>query len=218
MLRIFRRRRTHKRRKSGHKYLRIWLLLLAVLFIGGSIFSELGLSSVSPELTEEAARNYIQNAINEAVYRQDTEEIGAYVEADRNAAGKVLSLSCNTTKLNALKAEIMERLSESLNKKAKVHVPIGSLSNVALFNGRGFLVPIHLQFEGTADVSFQSEFLSAGLNQSCHRITMTVKAGVYVPSQRFETAVTEETTTVLAETVIVGEVPEIAAAFPGMES
>ena len=61
-----------------------------------------------------------------------------------------------------------------------------------------------------ADLSFHTEFVSAGINQSCHRVTMTVTVQAYSQSQRFQTQAQVETSTVLAETVLVGQVPEMA--------
>ena len=85
---------------------------------------------------------------------------------------------------------------------------MGSLTGVGLFNGRGFPVPVKLQLEGSAVVEFSTEFTGAGLNQTCHRLMMTVRARAYSPSKRFETSVETEAATVLAETMVVGEVPK----------
>ena len=76
-------------------------------------------------------------------------------------------------------------------------------------------MPLTLGMEGSADLSFQTEFVSAGINQSCHRVTMVVKAQGFSQSSRFETQVEVETSTVLAETVLVGAVPEGAVLQTG---
>lgn len=206
------RRRARRRGRNGKRRVPWPLLLLAAgVFAVLSIVSEWGLSSVSEELTKEAARNYILECVNEAVNSRLEECKDSFVQSEKDTGGKIVSLSANAAQLNSLKAEVMTELSRSLNRKATAHVPVGSLTDVALLNGRGFQVPIKLQFEGSADVSFQSEFVSAGINQSCHRITMTVKASVYSQSKRFQVYAEQESSTVLAETVVVGEVPQLAA-------
>lgn len=174
--------------------------------------SEAGLSAVSQELTEEAARNYLLSTINQAVNEELQEDAGSFVSVSQSGNGEVSSVSANAARLNNLKTGVLSRLSKALNGKVTAYVPVGSLTNVGILNGRGPKVPIKLNLESSADVSFQTEFDSAGVNQSCHRITMTVKARAYSQSQRFETRVEEQTVTVLAETVVVGAVPDVALA------
>lgn len=112
--------------------------------------------------------------------------------------------------MNALRVQVLERLEEPLNGSVTVEVPAGSLTGIALLNGRGFPVPLSMNLEAAADLSFHTEFVSAGINQSCHRVTMTVTVQAYSQSQRFQTQTQVETSTVLAETVLVGQVPEMA--------
>lgn len=188
---------------------RIALAAAAVLLFWGTV-SEAGLSAVSQELTEEAARSYLLSAINQAVNEELQEGEGSFVAVCKSGSGEVSAVSADAAKLNSLKTGVLSRLSKSLNGKVTAYVPIGSLTNVGILNGRGPKVPIKLNLESSADISFQTEFDSAGVNQSCHRITMTVKARTYSQSRRFETRVEAQTATVLAETVIIGDVPNVA--------
>ncbi len=199
------------RRTAGRKgkKRRIVLAAAAVLTLWGTV-SEAGLSSVSQELTEEAARNYVLSAINRAVDEELQNGEGSFVSVTRSEGGSVSSVSANAARLNSLRAGALARLAKSLNGKVTAAVPVGSLTNVGVLNGRGPKVPLKLNLEGSADISFQTEFVSAGINQSCHRIVMTVKVKAYSQSERFETQVEEETATVLAETVVVGDVPDVA--------
>ena len=73
-------------------------------------------------------------------------------------------------------------------------------------------MPVRMAFEGSANLRFDTEFTTAGVNQSLHRITMTVTAYAYSQSRRFEAKVEESTSTVLAETLVVGPVPSLALA------
>lgn len=206
MKRAFRRMRLRRRPGRGGAKL---LVLLAVLLVGAVWFAEWGLGSVSPELTQEAARSYVLSCVNRAV-EESLGEGRSFVEVDRDQTGNALAVRTDTAALNQLRGQILSRLEESLNGRVSVHVPAGSLTGIALLNGRGFPVPLALGLEGSADLSFHTEFVSAGINQSCHRVTMTVTAQVYSQSKRFETQVETESTTVLAETVVVGSVPQAA--------
>lgn len=201
--RRFRRRHVTKRRKHWKT-----LLVIAVLLVAGWVaFSEWGLGSISEELTQEAARGYVLARVNEAVEESMGEE-GAFVSVENDETGSPVAVRTDTAALNQLRAQILSRLEETLNGSVTVEVPAGSLTGVALLNGHGFPVPLTMRMESSADLSFETEFVSAGINQSCHRITMTITVQTYSQSKRFETQAQVETSTVLAETVLVGNVPE----------
>ena len=201
-------RRRRLRRRPGRARRWLWAAAAACLVVG--LWGEWGLSSISPELTQEAARGYVLEALAQAVEEELEAQDDAYIQAQRDENGQVLTVEADAAALNRLKAGVLERLVPRLKGRARVWVPVGSLTPVALLNGRGFCLPVQLGLEGSADVSFNTQLLSAGVNQSLHRVTMTVRAQVYSQSQRFSACVEEETATVLSETLVVGPVPQVA--------
>lgn len=185
------------------------LVILAALILGMTVLSELALSAVTPELTQEAARGYMLDCVAQAVEAELEADPAPFVTVEREAAGEVSLLSADPERLNRLRAGVLDRLSHSLKGQVTVYVPVGSLTGVGLLNGRGFPVPVRLRLEGSAEAEFSTDLLSAGVNQTCHRLTLTVRARAYSQSRRFETSAETESVTVLAETMVVGEVPEI---------
>ncbi len=202
-------RKKFPRRYRGGGKKRRWAVWLVLAVIVIAVFCERAISGVSPELIEEAARGYVLECISEAVDTEMEEDKGPFVNVEKGSEGQVSLVSADQERLNSLRAGVLERLSHSLKGRATVYVPVGSLTGVGLFNGRGFPVPVKLQLEGSAIVEFSTEFTGAGMNQTCHRLVMTVRARAYSPSKRFETSVETETATVLAETMVVGEVPKM---------
>lgn len=183
------------------------VLLLAVF--GLAAFSELSLTGISPALTQEAARGYVLDCIAQAVEAELEEDAEPFITIERDGDGQIAMVQADPERLNRLRAGVLERLAESLRGRARVHVPAGSLTGIGLLNGRGFPVPISLGIEGSAVAEFSTELISAGVNQTCHRLVLTVRAQAFSQSRRFETAVEAESSTVLAETLVVGEVPRL---------
>lgn len=206
MLYIKHRPRRYRRAQGRLKFLLLLLTGILLLAVG---LSEAGLGGVSSELTQEAARGYILDSVTQAVQAELDAETESFVTVQKSEAGGVSLVTADAQRLNRLKAGVLERLAPALRGQATVYVPVGSLTGVGLLNGRGFPVPIKLRLEGSAVVEFSSDFASAGVNQTCHRLVMTVRAQAYSQSRRFETAVEAETSTVLAETLVVGEVPKL---------
>ncbi len=64
---------------------------------------------------------------------------------------------------------------------------------------------------GSVVTDLKSEFTSAGINQTKHQILMTVKGYQVLMAPGINTTVEVETTVAVAETVIVGQVPEFMA-------
>ena len=180
---------------------------LVILLVGSLVLlgCEQGLGSLSPELTQEVARGYVQECLTKAVEEELAENEGPYIQAERDADGRVTAAFADTQALNALKTGIQGRLARALNGRAGAQVPLGSLPGI----------PVRMAFEGCADLRFDTEFTTAGLNQSLHRVTLTVEARVYSQSRRFSAYVEESTSTVLAETLVVGPVPQVAVGRGG---
>lgn len=205
------RARSRNRRRKKHKYRRLILFLMAVVLIF-AVLSEMGLSSVTEALTEQAAEKYIITSINSAVKNVlESYDEDSFSSMNLDNAGNVVSVEANSTRINQLKTELSEKITAELNGRKNIGIPFGSLTDIALLNGRGFDVPVKLNYIGSAELTLKSEFLSAGINQSCHRITLNVRATVVSQSKRFSTEMESETDFVVAETVIVGKVPGFAA-------
>jgi len=204
-----RRRKRLKPPAGRRRFCRVVVLLLIVCTLVLAC-CEKGLGSLSPELTEEVARGYVRECLTQAVEGTLEENEGPYIQTERGADGQITAAFADPGALNTLKAGVQERLAQTLNGRASAQVPVGSLTGIALFNGRGPGVPVRMAFEGCADLRFDTEFTTAGVNQSLHRVTLTVEARVYSQSRRFSAYVEESTSTVLAETVLVGPVPEVA--------
>lgn len=71
-------------------------------------------------------------------------------------------------------------------------------------------IPLHISMSGSTETDFVSEFESGGINQTVHKLSLTITTDmtVLVPPVSENTSVT--TTVVIAETIIVGEVPNYA--------
>lgn len=197
---------------AGRRRFCRWALLVLLSSTLALVSCEQGLGSLSPELTQEVARGYVRQCLAEAVEEGLSETDSPYIRTERDEEGRITAVFADAQALNTLKIAVQSRLSQSLNGSAGAHVPLGSLTGIALLNGRGPGVPVRMAFEGCADLRFDTEFTTAGVNQSLHRVTLTVEARVYSQSRRFSAYVEESTSTVLAETVVVGPVPQVAVA------
>jgi len=77
-----------------------------------------------------------------------------------------------------------------------------------LFSGAGPRLPVKIMSVSTSDAEFRNEFSEAGINQSLQQIMMDVTISMTVLTPMGTETVTASSEVVIAETVIVGSVPD----------
>ena len=91
--------------------------------------------------------------------------------------------------------------------------PLGNLIGGDIFSGRGPSISFKLLPYGSVVVDVANEFTSAGINQTLHRIVLTVSAGLSIVLPLSSVNATVQSGVVVAETIIVGGVPERYATY-----
>ena len=76
-----------------------------------------------------------------------------------------------------------------------------------LFSGTGPSIPVRILSIRNSDASFSSDFTQAGINQTLHQLTMVVSIDVSVLILAEITSFSVTSEVVVAQTVIVGDVP-----------
>ena len=163
-----------------------------------------------------AARYQVRSQVTAAVEQwaaRDLQERGVdysdFVTITRNEAGEITALSADMARLNLLRAELSAHLLERLeDSQLELTVPVGSLLPFEPTWARGPELHLRALALGTASAEFESEFTSAGINQTRHRLwlRLSVPVTVLLPGGGEEVAV--DSRLCVAETVIVGQVPQ----------
>jgi hypothetical protein len=78
-----------------------------------------------------------------------------------------------------------------------------------IFTGRGPRLTFVISLSGSASTDIVNEFHTAGINQTRHLMILNVKTKIYIIMQSGNITAETENSIVIAETVIVGKVPEI---------
>ena len=86
-------------------------------------------------------------------------------------------------------------------------IPLGSLVLPEVFSGRGPGIPVEILSIRNSDASFSSRFTEAGINQTLQQLIMEVSVDVTVLVLGKTDSFTVTSQVVVAETVIVGQVP-----------
>lgn len=189
-----------------------FVILLVLSLIGFFLFRK-QYYDVIIHLAQTQITNSTSDLINDAVSRQIAAgeisyENVVYFEKDIN--GRVTALKTNVARINLLKTETLNFVNQTLPDldKFDVGVPIGSLILPEFLSGKGPQIPVQVISVRNSDATFHSNFTQAGINQTLHQLQMTVLVDVTVLILGQTVDFTVSSDVVVAETVIVGEVPD----------
>ncbi len=133
------------------------------------------------------------------------------ITVNRNQKGEVESLTADTAKINALKAEVVAAAAKELEAlpSLRTKIPIGTLLPFSILYGKGPALTFYSIPAGGLTAEFSNTFTSAGINYTLHRIILTLKVTVTVvmPGERIEKEVSADF--FIAETVLSGSIPDI---------
>lgn len=192
------------------------ILIIVILLVGGFIFFDLYCASMTGKVALSHSKLVVQNIINESLYNSVAESGISYddmanIKYDDN--GNVKAIETNSSQINLLKSYLVKDVNEYISNYdvAEVGIPIGTFTGSDYLSGMGPEIDVSVQFSGVAVTEIFSEFTSAGINQTCHRIVVKtqVEISVITLGKRFNDSVENECC--IAETVIVGTVPETYA-------
>ena len=200
-------------RLSNRQRWAIWLTLIGIVLLALLI---LLLAHLRPVLTSMASarvsnsvNRIVAAAVEEAIQRGDI-NYEAFVTFEKDATGRVTALRSNVAEVNrmqsAISEEILRRLSEV--STSELRIPIGTLTGSALLSGRGPYITVRMQAVGSASAVFRNEFSAAGINQTRHQILLEVDVYMSILLPGIRTSATVANEIAVAETVIVGSVPE----------
>ena len=208
-------------RLTGRQRVGIWLTLLVLALLAAAVSLLWHLKPVMTSMATARVSNLVNRivsaAVNEAVENGDI-DYQNFVIFEKDETGHITALRSNVAEVNRMQGqitdEILHRLSEVATSELKI--PLGTLTGSALLAGRGPSLFVRMQAVGSASAAFRNQFTAAGINQTRHQIFLDVDVymSILLPGMKTSTRVCNEIT--VAETVIVGEVPDTYTYFSTM--
>ncbi len=197
----------YRKRNRFPKFPFILILIVTAFFI----FLEIRVKPVINGFAEVNAKSLATSAINHSVAEilEENEITCEDLENISYSNSRITAINSNTVNVNKLKSSITLRIQRNLSdiKNREIHIPIGSLIGGELMHGRGFTIPVNISMSGNVNTDFISSFEHGGINQTVHTLSVKVSADVTVRLPNGYTNTSVETTVLIGETVIIGEVP-----------
>ncbi|MDR2532418.1 MAG: sporulation protein YunB [Oscillospiraceae bacterium] len=198
-----------KKKRLGRRFIITGLLLLAFAF-----YVDFQVRPLIERVAEFQCRNAAVRLINDAVLAELNSEIYNYdsiINLAFDLNGEVKSITSNMNTINRLKSRSALLINDAVDglPKMDIGISLGTVSGVGVLYGRGPVIPVRVLPKGYANAVLISEFTSAGINQTLHRIIMEVEVEITAVIPGFSRSMMVRTNYIVAETVIVGEVPNM---------
>jgi len=207
------RQKLTRRQKRGLVFIGISTIVL-LLTLG---FSR-NLVPVMTEMAINESYELVTAAVNEAINERLLDGTIAYGELiilERDASGNITALTTDMARINMLQATITNEVIARISAldTTTMRVPLGNIIGGSWLSGRGPGIGFRVVTLGNPSATFSNEFSTAGINQTKHQIMLelTVQVNILIPGH--ETRETITTQMLVAETVIVGDVPRTFGQF-----
>lgn len=188
------------------------ILVLSLLLLAGFLYLRDRYRTVIQDLAETQVKNTTSDLTNDAIAKQIADGVIQYdriVYFEKDLDGRITALKTNIGEVNRLKTDILNIINDEILAldNSDIGIPIGSLFLPELLSGKGPAIPVHILSIRNSDANFVSHFTQAGINQTLHQVNMEVSVDVAVLVLGSTASFTMTSEVVVAETVIVGEVP-----------
>ena len=206
-------RRFRVLRMSRRQRALVWLSFISAGLIAICCVALLHMKPIVTSLATASVSNTVNRivaaAVNEAVDRGEI-NYGTLVSFEKDGEGHVAALKSNMAEANRLQTAIADDILQRLSKvsTSELSIPLGTLSGSNLLAGRGPAIHVKMQSVGSTTATFRNVFTAAGINQTKHQILLDVDVYVSILLPTFSTYTKVSNEIAVAETVIVGKVPE----------
>ncbi len=197
------------RRKSKYKLKVFFAILLLALLCVIFCFN-------FSRAANEYAEYDLKNAVIESIY----EAFGAVcdkfeaelpnIQRSILVNGEVNALAIDSLILNKITAELTFEASRRLeNMRSSFSLPLGNATGIELFSGKGPGIKLTVVPLGSVCAATESKFISAGINQTLHRISVRIDVLINVLAPFCSAEKEISCVFALCETLIIGKVPEL---------
>lgn len=179
-----------------------------------------GITPIFEALCKDKAKSIATIICNE----ESTKVINNYKYEDlvtiyKDLNDNITMIKSNIVPINLIISDVAEKIQKRLDEVEgeQIGIRLGSFTGTKIFSGRGPIIPITLSTVGNVETDLRSEFKSAGINQTIHRIYLQVdcKVNILTPYTIFEQGISNQV--LIAENIIVGKIPESYYNLEGLD-
>ena len=208
----------YRRRWDRHVLRRTLALLSVAALLTAALLATRQLRPLLTSLATTRVSNTVNRIVSEAVTEAiDSGELryDRLISFEKDAEGRVTAVHSDMAAFNRLQSAILDIILTRVDQVSarELSIPVGTLTGSALLAGRGPRISVRMESVGSSSAWFENDFASAGINQTKHQIVLNIDVVVSILLPGFTTATKVSNAVTVAETIIVGSVPETYTYF-----
>ena len=207
IMRKYKKSHLSKKRKLGI-VLSIFLIVIVCVFVFFNTYVNPIIITISQAQIKAMATKAVNSAVQTVINNTDVydELIDIMVDSD----GNITMFQVKSIQINKLSKNISRTAQQNMELASAegVGIPLGTLSGISVLVGLGPELRFFVSPIGSIQSSFSSEFASAGINQTNHRIYLTMDTTVSIVLPTSTKTVSTKTHILVCESIIIGKVPD----------
>ena len=197
---------------------KLFCFFLAVILVTLSVIAATHLRTLLGSLAVTRVSNLVGQVVTDAVsdaINSGEIQYDNLITLEKNADGNIAAMQSNMAEFNRLQSAITQDILNRLGDMSDIDltIPIGTLTGSALLAGRGPGFTVRMQTTGSCSARFENQFSHAGINQTTHSIMLSVDVSMSILLPGFRTGADVSSAFSVAETIIVGDVPDTYTYF-----
>ena len=200
------------RKISKKKKLFIVLTVFLLILVFLCVFFNNYVNPIIITISEAKVKSMTTKAVNSAVQTviNNTDVYDELIDIMVDEQGNISMFQVKSIKINKLSKEISKTAQQNLEVVSAegIGIPLGTLSGISVLVGLGPEINFYVSPIGSIQSSFSSEFESAGINQTNHRIYLTLDTSVSIVLPTSTKTVSTRSHILICESIIIGKVPE----------
>ena len=183
------------------------LMMCITAFLCMKAVIEPNIEDVSRMRAEVLVSRTVNRALTEQFQQEEIPEELFIISRDEN--GKTALVQANSIEINILMTRLVANLQEAFRnmEKKPLDVPVGAFLGSKLLSQTGPAVELYITPVSVLSTDFRTEFESQGINQTKYKIYIVLECRVKVLAPFSSRSFNTSTDVLIAETVILGEVP-----------
>lgn len=212
--------RPGRRPVTGTQKKRRFLAAAGAVLILSGILLEWRLAPVIQTMSRNQANAAAVRAVNQAVSQElqdHSEQYAALIQLHQDSSGMVMAVETDVAAVDLLKSEMSQKILDALenSRQNSFSIPVGTLLGGSWLSGRGPEISFRLVPSRSIQLDIDGSFTSAGINQTRHLLRMTVNLEVEAVGPGLSAKTQVDCSYLLADTIIVGNVPNAYAEISG---
>ena len=202
-------------KRKNYRYIKFILVIVSIIVIFNLliVFFDKRVFPSVVEISKIMAKTQTLNIINEKSLEILNEDFkyDEMIKIQKDEEGNINLIQADTVKLNYIAAKLSNECNAALEdmKDNTIDVPLGWVTSRSVFYKLGPNIKMHIEPISNITTSYESNFESAGINQTRHKIYLNITAQIRLKLPLSDQETTVTTHVPVSDTIIVGKIPNM---------